>query len=49
MTRKSRLALVEDLCKLAHGQLAMREQGENPGPGDLTGGAELGNEVCQTH
>ena len=27
----------------------MRKQGENPRPGDLTGGAQLSNKVCQIH
>ena len=49
VTRKSRLALVQHLCKLAHGQLAMRQQGENPRPRDLAGGAELRDEVCKSH
>jgi hypothetical protein len=45
VARKSWLALVQYLCKFAYGQLAMRQQGENPRTGYLAGGAELGDEA----
>jgi hypothetical protein len=35
------LALVQHLCQLSDRQLAARQKGQNPGPGALSGGAQL--------
>ena len=48
MSRQARLTLVQDLDEFAHGQLAMRQQGQYPGARDLAGSAKLLHRQGQT-
>ena len=47
VSRHARLALAEHLGQLGHGELAVREDGEQPQPGRLGYGAEVGQEAIE--